>query len=215
LKVMLVDDHEVVRKGLRSVIESAADLEVVAEAASVAEAVKQAQQSQPDVVVMDVRLPDGSGIEAARDIRARRPSTRVLMLTSYADEMAVFASIMAGAAGYLLKDVNSAELLAGIRAVGMGKSLLDPAVTGAVLDRVRTGTRPTRDPKLSRLTAQEERILAHVAKGLTNAEIGNQMTLSDKTVKNYVSAILSKLEVSRHSQAAAYLARHTREPGSL
>ncbi len=153
---MLVDDHEVVRKGLRSVIESAGDLDVVAEAASVAEAIAQAQHSQPDVVVMDVRLPDGSGIEAARDIRATRPATRVLMLTSYADEMAVFASIMAGAAGYLLKDVNSAELLAGIRAVGMGKSLLDPAVTGAVLDRVRTGTRPTRDPKLSKAYGPRE-----------------------------------------------------------
>src|SRR6202521_3130266 len=146
---MLVEEHEVVRKGLRSVIESAGDLEVVAEAGSVAWAFVQAQESQPDVVVMDVRLPDGSGIEAARDIRAHRPATRVLMLTSYADEAAVFASIMAGAAGYLLKEVNAAELLSGIRTVGSGKSLLDPTVTSAVLERVRGGGKTSRDPKLA------------------------------------------------------------------
>jgi two-component system response regulator DevR len=215
LRVMLVDDHEVVRKGLRFLIESADDLEVVAEAASVVEAVRQAHQSQPDVVVMDVRLPDGSGIEAARDIRAGRQATRILMLTSYADELAVFSSIMAGAAGYLLKEVNGAELLAAIRAVGLGKSLLDPAVTGAVLERVRTGSKTSRDPKLSRLSAQEERILKLVAQGKTNAEIGSQMTLSAKTVKNYVSTILGKLEVRRRAEAAAYLATHTREPGSI
>ena len=203
-----MDDHKRLRR-------SGAALSFVAEAASVAEAVRQAHQSQPDVVVMDVRLPDGSGIEAARDIRARRQATRVLMLTSYADELAVFSSIMAGAAGYLLKEVNGAELLAGIRAVATGKSLLDPAVTGAVLERIRTGSKTSRDPKLSRLSAQEERILKLVAQGKTNAEIGDQMTLSAKTVKNYVSTILSKLEVRRRAEAAAYLATHTREPGSL
>ena len=215
IKVMLVDDHEVVRRGLRSLVETTDDLEVVAEAGSVAEAVRKAQQSQPDVVVMDVRLPDGSGIEAAREIRAQRPATRVLMLTSYADEGAVFSSIMAGAAGYLLKEVNAAELLAGIRAVGSGKSLLDPTVTGAVLDRVRSGGKSSRDPKLARLSAQEDRILGLVAEGKTNAEIGALLKLSDKTVKNYVSSILAKLDVGRRSEAAAYLARHTREPGSL
>jgi DNA-binding NarL/FixJ family response regulator len=214
LKVLLVDDHEVVRKGLRSLIDSTDDLEVVGEAGSVAEALLQAQRTQPDVVVMDVRLPDGSGIEAAREIRAHRPATRVLILTSYADELAVFSSIMAGASGYLLKEVNSAELLSGIRSVGAGKSLLDPTVTGAVLERVRTGGRPTRDPKLARLSAQEERVLTLVAEGKTNAEIGDEMRLSDKTVKNYVSTILSKLEVRRRAQAAAYLASHTRDPGS-
>jgi DNA-binding NarL/FixJ family response regulator len=215
MKVMLVDDHEVVRKGLRSLIEAADDLEVVAEAGSAAEALLQAKQSQPDVVVMDVRLPDGSGIEAARDIRAHRQATRVLILTSYADEQAVFSSIMAGAAGYLLKEANGSELLAAIRAVGMGESLLDPAVTGAVLERIRTSNRPSRDAKLARLSAQEGRILKLVAQGQTNAEIGTQMTLSDKTVKNYVSTILSKLEVRRRAEAAAYLATHTREPGSF
>jgi DNA-binding NarL/FixJ family response regulator len=215
IKVMLVDDHEVVRRGLRSLVETTADLDVVAEAGSVAEAVRQAQQSQPDVVVMDVRLPDGSGIEAAREIRAQRPATRVLMLTSYADEAAVFASIMAGAAGYLLKEVNAAELLSGIRTVGSGRSLLDPTVTTAVLERVRSGGKSPRDSKLARLSAQEERILGVVAEGKTNAEIGTLLKLSDKTVKNYVSSILAKLEVGRRSEAAAYLARHTREPGSV
>lgn len=214
-KVMLVDDHEVVRRGLRSLVETADDLEVVGEAGSVAEAVLQAQRSQPDVVVMDVRLPDGSGIEAAREIRAQRPATRVLMLTSYADEAAVFSSIMAGAAGYLLKEVNATELLTGIRTVGSGRSLLDPAVTSAVLERVRSGGKTARDPKLARLSAQEERILGQVAEGKTNVEIGLRLKLSDKTVKNYVSSILAKLEVGRRSEAAAYLARHTREPGSL
>src|SRR6202158_3008933 len=136
IRVMLVDDHEVVRRGLRSLVETTADLEVVGEAGSVAEAVRTAQELQPDVVVMDVRLPDGSGIEAAREIRAQRPATRVLMLTSYADEAAVFASIMAGAAGYLLKEVNAVELLSGIRTVASGKSLLDPTGTRAGLHTV-------------------------------------------------------------------------------
>lgn len=213
IKVMLVDDHEVVRRGLRSLVETTDDLEVVGEASTVAEAVRQAQQSQPDVVVMDVRLPDGSGIEAAREIRAHRPATRVLMLTSYTDERAVFASIMAGAAGYLLKEVNGSELLAGIRTIGSGQSLLDPAVTSAVLERVRSGGKAARDPKLARLSAQEDRVLALVAEGKTNAQIGLLLKLSDKTVKNYVSSVLAKLEVGRRSEAAAYLARHMREPG--
>jgi DNA-binding NarL/FixJ family response regulator len=215
IRVMLVDDHEVVRKGLRSMIESADDLEVVAEAGSVADALLQARLSIPDVVVMDVRLPDGSGIEAAREIRANRQAARILILTSYADENAVFSAIMAGAAGYLLKEANGSELLAAIRAIGIGKSLLDPVVTSAVLERVRKGNRPQRDPKLSRLSAQEERILKFVAQGKTNFEIGNLMTLSDKTVKNYVSTILRKLEVRRRAEAAAYLATHARDPGSF
>src|ERR1700730_14172342 len=139
IKVMLVDDHEGVRRGLRWLVETTDDLEVVGEGGSVADAIRQARDSQPDVVVMDVRLPDGSGIEAAREIRAQRPATRVLMLTSYADEAAVFSSIMAGAAGYWLKEVNATELLTGIRTVGSGRSLLDPAVTSAVLERVRSG----------------------------------------------------------------------------
>ena len=212
---MLVDDHAIVRRGLKSLIESAGDLEVVGEAGSKAEAIRVAGQSTPEVVLMDVRLPDGSGIEAAREIRAAHPATHVLMLTSYADEDAVFSSIMAGASGYLLKEINEGEIVSGIRAVAAGKSLLDASVTGAVLEGVRAAGRPARDPKLRRLSGQEERILGLVADGKTNAEIGKQLHLSDKTVKNYVSAILGKLEVSRRAEAAAYLARHTREPGSI
>ena len=213
--MILVDDHAVVRRGLRSLIESADDLQVVGEASSKDEAIRLAAKVAADVVIMDVRLPDGSGIEAAREIRASHPATRVLMLTSYADEDAVFSSIMAGASGYLLKEINEGEIISGIRAVAAGKSLLDASVTGAVLDSVRVSRRPIRDPKLRRLSGQEERILGLVADGKTNAEIGQQLHLSDKTVKNYVSAILAKLEVSRRAEAAAYLARHTREPGSL
>ena len=215
VRVMLVDDHDIVRRGLRSLIQSAPDLEVVGEAGSVSAAVVQAGLDPVDVIVMDVRLPDGSGIEAAREIRSKRPSIRVLMLTSYADEGAVFASIMAGAAGYLLKEVNEGELLSAIRMVAAGRSLLDPSVTGVVLDSIRAGHPPTRDPKLGRLSAQEQRILGLVAEGMTNAEIGRRLRLSDKTVKNYVSAILGKLEVSRRAEAAAYLAKHSRVPGSL
>lgn len=215
VRVILVDDHAVVRRGLRSLIESADDLQVVGEASSKDEAIRLAAKVAADVVIMDVRLPDGSGIEAAREIRASHPATRVLMLTSYADEDAVFSSIMAGASGYLLKEINEGEIISGIRAVAAGKSLLDASVTGAVLDSVRVSRRPIRDPKLRRLSGQEERILGLVADGKTNAEIGQQLHLSDKTVKNYVSAILAKLEVSRRAEAAAYLARHTREPGSL
>lgn len=215
VRVILVDDHAVVRRGLRSLIESADDLQVVGEASSKDEAIRLAAKVAADVVIMDVRLPDGSGIEAAREIRASHPATRVLMLTSYADEDAVFSSIMAGASGYLLKEINEGEIVSGIRAVAAGKSLLDASVTGAVLDSVRVSRRPIRDPKLRRLSGQEERILGLVADGKTNAEIGQQLHLSDKTVKNYVSAILAKLEVSRRAEAAAYLARHTREPGSL
>ena len=215
IRVMVVDDHAIVRRGLKSLIGSASDLLVVGEASSKAEAIRLAGLLAADVVLMDVRLPDGSGIEAAREIRAAQPATRILMLTSYADEDAVFSSIMAGASGYLLKEINEGEIISGIRAVADGKSLLDASVTGAVLESVRATRRPARDPKLRRLSGQEERILNLVAGGKTNAEIGQQLHLSDKTVKNYVSAILGKLEVSRRAEAAAYLARHTREPGSL
>jgi two-component system, NarL family, response regulator DevR len=168
----------------------------------------------PDVVVMDVRLADGSGIEATREIRARRPQTQVLMLTSFADDEALFASIMAGASGYVLKQVRSGELVKAIRAVGQGKSLLDPEVTKSVLDRLRRGKHLMKDEKLARLSPQEERILSLVAEGKTNHEIGEELHLAEKTVKNYVSSILSKLEVARRAEAAAYLARHTTTPGA-
>jgi len=213
LRVMLVDDHEVVRDGVKALLQAAEDLTVVAEASSVAEAVRFAASIKQDVVVMDVRLADGSGIEATREIRAKRPETRVLMLTSFADDEALFASIMAGAAGYVLKQIRGGELVNAIRMVGAGQSLLDPAVTATVLDRLRRGKHLLRDERLARLSGQEERILTLVAEGWTNRQIGDELHLAEKTIKNYVSSILSKLEVARRAEAAAYLARHTRPDG--
>jgi DNA-binding NarL/FixJ family response regulator len=211
---MLVDDHEVVRDGVRALLEAAEDIVICAEAGSVRQAIDEAERTRPDVVVMDVRLADGSGIEATREIRARRPKTQVLMLTSFADDEALFASIMAGASGYVLKQIQGTEIVKAIREVGQGKSLLDPQVTKSVLDRLRKGKHLMRDEKLARLSPQEERILALVADGQTNKEIGDELHLAEKTVKNYVSSILSKLEVSRRAEAAAYLARHTQTPGT-
>jgi two-component system response regulator DevR len=214
LRVMLVDDHEVVRSGIAALLKATDDIVVAGEAGSVREAIDEADRTRPDVVVMDVRLADGSGIEATREIRARRPDTQVLMLTSFADDEALFASIMAGASGYVLKQVRSGELVSAIRAVGEGKSLLDPAVTRSVLERLRKGKHLMKDEKLARLSPQEERILSLVADGKTNREVGEELSLAEKTVKNYVSSILSKLEVARRAEAAAYLARHTTTPGS-
>src|ERR1700758_670820 len=213
VRVLLVDDHEVVRDGVKSLINANDDLLVVGEAGSVREAVDQAMRTKPDVVVMDVRLADGSGIEATRGLVARLEKTQVLMLTSFADDEALFASIMAGASGYVLKQIRGGELIRAIREVGAGKSLLDPEVTRTVLERLRKG-KTMRDEKLARLSAQEEGILTLVAKGLTNGQIGEQLKLAAKTAKNYVSTILSKLEVARRAEAAAYLARHTTTPGS-
>jgi two-component system response regulator DevR len=215
LRVMLVDDHEVVRNGIRAMLQTEEDIVVTAEAGTVRDAIDEAERARPDVVVMDVRLADGSGIEATREIRTRRPATQVLMLTSFADDEALFASIMAGASGYVLKQVHSGDLVRAIRAVGAGESLLDPAVTTSVLDRLRRGKHLMRDEKLARLSPQEERILGLVAEGRTNREIGDELHLAEKTVKNYVSSILSKLEVARRAEAAAYLARHTTTPGSV
>jgi two-component system response regulator DevR len=214
LRVLLVDDHEVVRDGIKALLSGTEDIVVAAEAGTVGEAVAVAERTQPDVVVMDVRLPDGSGIEATRDIRAQRPSVQVLMLTSFADDEALFASIMAGAAGYVLKQIRGADLVAAIRTVGGGQSLLDPAVTKGVLERLRRGKHLFRDERLARLSPQEERILGLVADGRTNRQIGEELGLAEKTVKNYVSSILSKLEVQRRAEAAAYLARHTTPPGA-
>jgi two-component system, NarL family, response regulator DevR len=215
LRVMLVDDHEIVRDGIRAMLQTEEDIVVATQAGTVREAIDEADRTRPDVIVMDVRLADGSGIEATREIRAKHPATRVLMLTSFADDEALFSSIMAGASGYVLKQVRSGELLRAIRAVGAGESLLDPAVTTAVLDRLRKGKHLMRDEKLARLSPQEERILSLIADGNTNKEIGHELGLAEKTVKNYVSSILSKLEVARRAEAAAYLARHTTTPGSV
>jgi two-component system, NarL family, response regulator DevR len=214
LRVLLVDDHEVVRGGVKALLQATEDIIVTAEAGSVREAIDEADRARPDVVVMDVRLADGSGIEATREIRAKHPKTAVVMLTSFADDEALFASIMAGASGYVLKQVKGGELVRAIRTVGRGESLLDPAVTKAVLDRLRKGKHLLKDERLARLSPQEERILSLVADGRTNKEIGDELHLAEKTVKNYVSSILSKLEVARRAEAAAYLARHTTTPGA-
>ncbi|MBX6351399.1 MAG: response regulator transcription factor [Clostridia bacterium] len=206
---MLVDDHEVVRLGLRALLDRTPGLRVVAEAGSVAEAVAAARRERPDVVVMDVRLPDGSGVEACRQIRAENPATQVIMLTSYADDEALFASIMAGAAGYILKQARGKAVAEAILTVSRGGSLLDPQVTERVFERLRS-PQPAATG-LEALTAQERRILDRIAQGRTNREIADELHLSEKTIKHYVSSILAKLQVSRRSEAAAYLARHTRE----
>jgi two-component system response regulator DevR len=210
---MLVDDHEVVRKGIRALLEANNEIAVVAEAGGFDEALVQARATRPDVVVMDVMLGDGSGIEATRLIRAERPQTRVIMLTSFADEDALFASIMAGAAGYVLKEIRGGDLVRAIRTVGEGKALLDPAMTASVLEKLRNARQLLKDEKLARLSPHEERILRLIADGKTNKDIADELHLAEKTVKNYVSAILSKLGVARRAEAAAYLARRSRTPG--
>ncbi len=207
LTLLIVDDHEVVREGLSAVLDRRPNFQVVAEAGTVAEALDAARRFQPDLVVMDVRLPDGSGVEACREIRAELPATRVVMLTSYPDEEAVIAAIIAGASGYLLKQVRARDLVAALEAVGRGESLLDPAVTGKVLERMRRIATADQPDELASLTQQERKILALVAEGKTNKEIAAEVFLSDKTVKNYVSSILAKLNLERRAQAAAYVAR--------
>jgi two-component system, NarL family, response regulator DevR len=209
-RLLVVDDHEVVRQGLVAMLERRPGFQVVAEAGTVADAIEMARKHQPDLVVMDVRLPDGSGIEACREIRAEMPGTRVVILTSYPDEEAVFSAIVAGASGYLLKQVRGRDLVTALEAVGRGESLLDPAVTEKVLERVRRIATGGATDELAQLTSQEQKILLLVAEGKTNKEIAADVFLSDKTVKNYVSSILSKLNLQRRAQAAAYLAkRHT------
>jgi two-component system response regulator DevR len=207
LTLLIVDDHEVVRQGLVALLGRRPEFQVVAEAGTVADAVAAARRFRPDLVVMDVRLPDGSGIEACREIRAELPETRVVILTSYPDEDAVLSAIIAGASGYLLKQVRARDLVSALEAVGRGESLLDPAVTGRVLERVRRIATAEQPDELAQLTTQERKILLLVAEGKTNKEIAADVFLSDKTVKNYVSSILAKLNLERRAQAAAYMAR--------
>ena len=216
LRVLVVDDHEVVRQGLVALLDRRDGFPVVAEAGTVAEALEQARRHEPEIVIMDVRLPDGSGIEACREIRAEMPTTKVVMLTSYPDEEAVLSAIVAGASGYLLKQVRARDLIAALEAVGRGESLLDPAVTEKVLERIRriaSGSQET--DELSQLTGQERKILMLVAEGMTNKEIAAEIFLSDKTVKNYVSSILAKLNLERRAQAAAFVARHRLDRGGV
>jgi two-component system, NarL family, response regulator DevR len=212
-RIMIVDDHDVVREGLLALLKRREGLDVVGQASTVQEAIAEAARTTPDVIVMDVRLPDGSGIEACRSIRESRPETKVLMLTSYADDDAVFASILAGASGYVLKQTRGRDLADAIAAVARGDSLLDTAVTQKVLERVRSaaGKRRAEDP-LNTLTEQEQKVLHLIAEGKTNKQIAADVFLSDKTVKNYVSNILHKLKLTRRSEAAAFIAR--REAGT-
>ena len=203
IRVFLLDDHEVVRRGLRELLEAEDDLVVVGEAGTAEEAYGRVPATTPDVAVLDVRLPDGDGVEVCREVRSRHPEIKCLMLTSFADDEALFSAIMAGASGYVLKQVRGTDLVDAVRRVGRGESLLDPTVTARVLERLRT---PEQD-ELRMLTEQERRILDHIAEGLTNRQIGERMYLAEKTVKNYVSNVLAKLGMSRRSEAAAYAAR--------
>jgi DNA-binding NarL/FixJ family response regulator len=200
IRVYLLDDHDVVREGLRFLLESTDDIEVVGESASAVDAAARIPSLRPHVAILDARLPDGSGIEVCRTVRAVDPTIQALVLTSYDDDEALFAAIMAGAAGYVLKEIRSADLVEAVRQVAAGKSLIDPSLTARVLERVRSG--PTVAPELADLTEQEMAILGHIAEGLTNRQIGERMFLAEKTVKNYVSAILAKLGLERRTQAA-------------
>jgi DNA-binding NarL/FixJ family response regulator len=205
IRVFLLDDHELVRAGVRDLIETDGDIEVVGEAGTVDEAIRRVPATRPDVAILDVRLPDGNGVEACRDIRSSHPEVRCLMLTSYSDDDALFDAIMAGASGYLLKQVRSNDLIESVRRVAAGQSLLDPALTATVLERMRNP--PQQDEQLKRLTEQERRILDLLAEGLTNRQIGERLFLAEKTVKNYVSNLLLKLGMHRRTEAAVYAAR--------
>jgi DNA-binding NarL/FixJ family response regulator len=200
IRVFLLDDHEVVRHGLRDMLEREGDIEVVGESGLATEATHRIPALRPDVAVLDARLPDGSGIDVCRDVRSVDPSIQALILTSFEDDEALFAAIMAGAAGYVLKQIRGTDLVEAVRRVAAGQSLLDPAVTQRVLERIRRG--PEQPDELRSLTEQERRILALVAEGLTNREIAGRMFLAEKTVKNYVSSLLAKLGLERRTQAA-------------
>lgn len=214
IRTVVIDDHEVVRQGVATMLGGAGDIVVCGQGGTVAEAIEVAVATRPDVVVMDVRLLDGSGIEATREIRARCPDTKVIMLTSFSDEEAMLASILAGAAGYVLKQIRGSDLVGAIRHVAAGRSLLDPSLTSGLFERLRQTSSDMKDKRLASLTSREEQILALIARGMTNREIGEKVGVAEKTVKNSISQILTKLQVARRSEAAAYLTRHTRDPGS-
>jgi DNA-binding NarL/FixJ family response regulator len=208
LRILLVDDHEVVRVGVRALIDRQPDMEVVGEAGTVREAVGQAEKLLPDVVVLDVRLPGGTGLEACREIKSQRPETRVIILTSFPDDHVLFDAIAAGADGYVLKQIGSDDLIRALERVGRGESLLDPSLTERVFSKMREVRYQERAHAFADLTAQEMQILSLIADGRTNPEIGAVLHLSEKTVRNYVSVILGKLNLVSRSQAAAYAARH-------
>jgi two-component system, NarL family, response regulator DevR len=206
IRVFLLDDHEIVRRGLRELLELEDDIEVVGESGSALEATRRIPALRPDVALLDARLPDGSGIDTCRDVRSVDPGIAALILTSYDDERALAAAVVAGAAGYVLKDVRGNDLVASIRRVAAGESLIDQASRGRLRKRWDVASRD--DPRLSALSPQERRILQHIADGMTNRQIGEAMSLAEKTIKNYVTAILAKLGMERRTQAAVYAARH-------
>jgi two-component system, NarL family, response regulator DevR len=202
IRVFLLDDHEIVRRGIADLLEAESEVSVVGEAGTAAEALRRIPAVHPDVAVLDARLPDGSGIDVCRDIRSAHPEIRCLILTSYDDNDAIFAAVMAGASGYLLKEIRGTSLVDAVRQVAAGKSLLDPAVTERLLTRLREGA--PRDERLASLTDREREILSLIADGLTNKQIGERLFLAEKTVKNYVSGLLAKLGMQRRTQAAVY-----------
>jgi len=208
IRVFLLDDHEIVRRGLRDLLESAGDIEIVGEAGTAEEAYGRIPATTPHVAVLDVRLPDGNGVEVCREIRSRHPEIQCMMLTSFSDDEALFDAIMAGAAGYVLKQIRSNELIDAVRSVAAGQSLLDPRLTEKVLQRLRDGG--DQDERTKDLTDQERRILDLLAEGLTNRQIAERMFLAEKTIKNYVSNMLSKMGMSRRTEAAVYSAKMPR-----
>jgi two-component system response regulator DevR len=212
IRVFLLDDHEIVRRGIADLLQIEDDIVIVGEAGTAAEALRRIPATHPHVAVLDARLADGSGIDVCRDIRSSNPEIRCLILTSYDDNDAIFAAVMAGAAGYLLKEIRGKSLVEGIRQVAAGQSLLDPAVTGRLLERLRDGA--PKDARLASLTAREREVLTLISEGLTNRQIGEQLFLAEKTVKNYVSGLLAKLGMQRRTQAAVFGAHQSGESES-
>ncbi|WP_305853095.1 response regulator transcription factor [Aquihabitans sp. G128] len=208
IRVFLLDDHEIVRRGVRELVELEGDITVVGEAGSVAEALARIPGARADVAVLDVQLADGSGIEVCREVRSSHPEVACLMLTSFSDDEAMLDSVVAGAAGYVLKQIRGNELVAGIRAAAAGGSLMDPAMAARAVERLRRG--PAEDPRIASLTEQERKVLLLLSDGLTNREIGERLFLAEKTVKNYVSNLLMKMGMKRRTEAAVYAARHQR-----
>jgi two-component system response regulator DevR len=206
ITVFLLDDHEIVRRGLRDLLEAEQDIKVVGEASTQDQAVGRVHALDPDVAVLDVRLQEGNGVEACREIRSLHPRTACLILTSFADDQALFEAIMAGAAGYVLKQIRANDLVDAVRRVAAGQNLLDPAVTARVLERLRRG--PEEDELIARLSAQERQVLLLLAEGLTNRQIAERLYLAEKTIKNYVTSVLSKMGLTRRTEAAVYAARH-------
>ena len=206
VRVFLLDDHEIVRRGVRDLLEAEPDMTVVGEAGTEEEALRRIPAIDPDVAVLDVRLGSGDGISVCREIRTRHPRTKCLMLTSFSDDEALFQAIMAGASGYVLKQIRSTDLVDAVRRVAAGDQLLDPALTARVLERLRAG--PAEDARIARLSKQEREVLLLIAEGLSNKQIGERMFLAEKTIKNYVTSVLSKMEMTRRTEAAVYAAKH-------